>query len=103
MRSAILLLGAATMAACAPAQGDPKRSPSVGRWKAGSFTHVNAVCRQSWVCERPPGIYPAGCKSTPMQYTTGTCSADGGPIDSCNTCIAGDPKVACETTCPVDK
>jgi hypothetical protein len=71
-----------------------------GAWDAGDFTFVNAFCRQGWTCDRPPGVYPDGCASTATAYTSGTCSADGGPPDGCNSCIAPKPTQPCETICP---
>ena len=74
------------------------RSP--GRWtEHGSFTQINVFCRQAWRCI--PGVdvlHPSGTTvvTTPDEVTNGTCSADGGPADSCNTCVTGEPNTPCE-------
>lgn len=84
-----------------PTAAGPRAGRTVnGTWEAGSFTNLNAYCRQSWNCVRPPGYYPPGCTVTPTTYTNGTCSADGGPPDSCNSCVAGQPSQPCQVVCP---
>ncbi len=71
-----------------------------GKWAPGLFTHVNVVCVQKWHCVRKPGYWDAECTDTRSESTTGVCSANGGPVDGCNACLATRPERACVTTCP---
>src|SRR5438874_4896262 len=69
-----------------------------GKWEKGSHHMMEGIrrtCSQVWVCEAPmPTISAVGGKKEAS--TVGQCSADGGAIDDCNSCIAGEPKDACE-------
>jgi hypothetical protein len=70
-----------------------------GRWVAGSMSNTNAFCVQQWTCQTPAVLTnPTDTVSiTPDTSTSGTCSADGGPPDSCNACIgATEPATVCE-------
>lgn len=71
-----------------------------GTWETGSFTHANVICFQKWSCVPEPGLYDAACKPTPAESTSGTCSADGGAVDSCSSCVAPPPKTPCKMKCP---
>ncbi len=72
-----------------------------GKWKRGNFTHANVICSQQWSCDTPPVLIdPLKYKSviTPDETTKGVCSADGGTIDACNSCVASEPKTRCEVS-----
>lgn len=71
-----------------------------GTWKKdGSHTHINALCVQWWACD-PGSVLHNGDERvvcTERKSARGTCSADNGPPDSCNSCVgAVEPKDSCQ-------
>ena len=72
---------------------------SNGLWVAGNFFQVNVSCTQAWQCI--PGVDVLHDPSTvlvttPNTSTTGVCSAGDGPADTCNVCLANNPKDSCQ-------
>lgn len=70
-----------------------------GTWiKRGAFSQANVACFQVWTCDSGPVLHPPKTTvvTTPDKTTTGVCSADGGPKDSCNSCVTGRPSDKCE-------
>jgi hypothetical protein len=71
----------------------------IGVWtKAGPPAQVNVGCVQIWQCLPKKDILH-GAEShlvaTDNTSTIGVCSAAGGAIDSCNSCVAAEPAAPC--------
>lgn len=94
------LLAAAVGTMTAQAADAERLGTHAGTWQKAGFTHVNFVCWQEWTCERNSGLWPNGCSTSASTTTRGACSANGGPIDSCQVCEAPSPASACTVTCP---
>jgi hypothetical protein len=78
-----------------------KGSSHKGEWfPEKSFTHINIACFRKYNCDvKESWIFAADQKKVsnpPFKQVTGVCSADGGAIDSCNTCLSNPPKEQCE-------
>jgi hypothetical protein len=72
-----------------------------GVWSTddSTFAQANVFCTRTYVCVPAQDVvYGADKKiaSTPPQLVRGVCSADGGPADSCNTCLTIPPTDKCE-------
>lgn len=68
-----------------------------GIWvKTDAFTQVNLTCYQVWICRPKDSILHQGDLVTSKpESIRGMCSAAGGPIDSCNTCLTNPPAKKC--------
>lgn len=74
-------------------------SANEGVWvKAGPPAQINVFCTQVWHCRAKNDILHSADTLviySDNQITKGTCSAAGGPIDSCNECLAAEPAEPC--------
>jgi hypothetical protein len=70
-----------------------------GVWsKDGDFVVLPlGFCSQRWLCSPKEDILSShGLNVTPPTSTRGACSVGGGPVDSCNFCLAAEPKAKCQ-------
>ena len=63
-----------------------------------NFAQLNVMCTRVYYCgPKDDVMYSADKKivATANALVAGVCSADGGPIDGCNTCLTSEPKEKC--------
>jgi hypothetical protein len=71
-----------------------------GEWvPQESFAQVNIACTRVYFCQPMTDVLHSEdtkIMKTPNQLVWGICSADGGPVDSCNSCLTNSPTQSCE-------
>jgi hypothetical protein len=81
-----------------PAAADCPGRDIEGVWSpVGQPTQIGPLCAVTYVCgPEQTSMGDASCKTVADRETvTGACSADGGPVDSCNKCLTNPPNKTC--------
>jgi hypothetical protein len=80
-----------------PAAADCPGKDIEGVWSAGQPVTMGSFCQVTYVCgPAQTTMSDASCKTEADRETvTGACSADGGPVDSCNKCLTNPPNKTC--------
>jgi hypothetical protein len=69
-----------------------------GAWQgADEFAQANVACTRVYYCRPTQDIVHSADTRIASDRTLvwGVCSADGGPVDSCNTCLTSTPTTPC--------